>query len=59
MLIPAIISFRVFQIAIIVMSPIIGARQQSFGRKNVIIVGYVSAVIGCAAFGMLSHIDNR
>ena len=44
---------------IIVLTPIIGARQARIGRKNVITLGYLAAVIGCGAFGMLSHVENE
>lgn len=41
---------------IIVLSPFIGAKQQIYGRKTVILVGYAAAVVGCGAFGLLARV---
>ena len=49
----------VFQVAIILLSPVIGAKQHVIGRKQVIIYGYGAAIFGCAAFGLLAHVENE
>ncbi len=48
-----------FQVAIILLSPVIGAKQHVIGRKQVIIYGYGAAIFGCAAFGLLAHVENE
>jgi MFS family permease len=53
------ISYRIFQIAIVLFSPMIGTRQSRFGRKNMVFLGYLCLILGCLFFGLIDRVDNR
>ena len=45
-----------FQIAYLIMAPIVGQNLQRFGRKNMILAGYVLCILATVGFGLCSHI---
>jgi MFS family permease len=50
--------YRIYQIAVVLFSPLIGSRQTRFGRKNIVILGYFCLIIGSLCFGAIDRVDE-
>ena len=48
-----------FEVAYIMGAPIIGGSLKKVGRKNYIIIGYLTVVIGTAGFAALALVENE
>jgi len=48
-----------FQIAYLIMAPIVGQNLQRFGRKNMILAGYTLCILATIGFGLCSHIGPK
>ena len=45
-----------FQVAYLIMAPIVGQNLQRFGRKNMILAGYLLCILATIGFGLCSLI---
>jgi len=45
-----------FQIAYLVLAPIVGQNLQRIGRKNMILLGYIICICATAGFGVCANI---
>lgn len=45
-----------FQVAYLIMAPIVGQNLQRFGRKNMILAGYVICILATIGFGVCANI---
>jgi MFS family permease len=52
------IVLAMFQIAYLVMAPIVGMNLQRVGRKNMILMGYTLCIIATVCFGLCSHLPK-
>jgi MFS family permease len=50
---------RMFQVAYLVASMIMGAILQKIGRKNAIVIGYILIVSATVGFGLLTYVENE
>jgi MFS family permease len=48
-----------FQIAYLIMAPIVGMNLQRVGRKNMILIGYSLCIIATICFGLCSHLPEN
>ena len=53
-----LIKYRIYQIAVVLFSPLIGSRQTRFGRKNIVVLGYFCLIIGSLCFGAIDRVDD-
>ena len=52
-------SFRTYQIASMVISPIVGMKMDRIGRKNCIIIGFIFIVSATLGFGLLANVEDE
>jgi MFS family permease len=45
-----------FQVAYLMCAPFVGQNLQRFGRKNMIIMGYILCIMATVGFGLCSHV---
>lgn len=48
-----------FQIAYLIMAPIVGMNLQRVGRKNMILIGYSLCILATICFGLCSHLPEN
>ena len=48
-----------FQVAYLIMAPIVGQNLQRFGRKNMILAGYVICILATLGFGVCANISPK
>jgi MFS family permease len=48
-----------FQVAYLLMAPIVGINLQRVGRKNMILMGYTLCIIATVCFGLCSHLPEN
>lgn len=48
-----------FEAGVLMTSPFIGMSLSKVGRKNYIIIGYISCIISSTGFGLLVHIKDE
>jgi MFS family permease len=53
------IVLAMFQIAYLLMAPIVGMNLQKIGRKNMILMGYTLCIISTICFGLCSHLPKN
>ena len=47
-----------FQVAYLMCAPVVGQNLQRFGRKNVILAGYMLCIMATVGFGLVSHVPK-
>eukprot|EP00347_Sterkiella_histriomuscorum_P005636 403355840 len=52
------IVLAMFEGGVLITSPLIGMSLSNVGRKNYIIIGYISCIIASTGFGLLVYIEN-
>lgn len=48
-----------FQIAYLIMAPVVGMNLQRVGRKNMILIGYSLCIIATVCFGLCAHLPEN
>ena len=46
-----------FQVAYLTCAPLVGQNLQRFGRKNIILCGYVLCIFATIGFGAIKHLE--
>jgi MFS family permease len=50
------IVMAMFQVAYLMVAPIVGANLQKIGRKNSILIGYTLTALATVGFGLIAYI---